>query len=102
MKDKLFSRDFSLLVIGQIVSILGSAVLRFALNLYILDLTGRADIFGLLIAVSAIPAILFTPLGGAIADRFSRCLEKTVDGVGDVRLCTNTYPCTYFSLNRKY
>ena len=72
MKDKLFSRDFSLMVIGQIVSILGSAVLRFALNLYILDITGRADIFGLLIAVSAIPAILFTPLGGAIADRFSR------------------------------
>ena len=72
MRSKLFSRDFSLVVIGQIVSILGSAVLRFALNLYVLDVTGRADIFGLLVAVSAIPAILFTPLGGAIADRFSR------------------------------
>ncbi|MCL1905873.1 MAG: MFS transporter [Clostridiales bacterium] len=72
MKNKLFSRDFSLVVAGQIVSILGSAVLRFALNLYVLDITGRADIFGLLIAVSAIPAIIFTPLGGAIADRFNR------------------------------
>ena len=72
MKRKLFSKDFSLVVIGQIVSILGSAVLRFALNLYVLDVTGRADIFGLLVALSAIPAILFTPLGGAIADRFSR------------------------------
>jgi MFS family permease len=72
MKNKLFSRDFSLVVIGQIISILGSAVLRFALNLYVLDMTGRADIFGLLVAVSAIPAILFTPLGGAIADRFNR------------------------------
>ena len=69
---KLFTRDFNLVVVGQIISILGSAVLRFALNLYVLDITGRADIFGLLIAVSAIPAILFTPLGGAIADRFNR------------------------------
>jgi MFS family permease len=72
LKNKLFSRDFNLVVIGQIVSILGSAVLRFALNLYVLDVTGRADIFGLLVAISAIPAILFTPIGGAIADRFSR------------------------------
>ena len=72
MNNKLFSKDFSLVVIGQIISILGSAVLRFALNLYVLDITGRADIFGLLIAVSAIPAIMFTPIGGAIADRFNR------------------------------
>ena len=72
MKNKLFTRDFNLVVIGQVVSILGSAVLRFALNLYVLDITGRADIFGLLIAVAAIPAIFFTPIGGAIADRFNR------------------------------
>ena len=72
MSNRLLSRDFSLMVTGQIVSVLGSAVLRFALDLYVLDVTGRADIFGLLIAVSAIPAILFTPIGGAIADRVSR------------------------------
>ena len=71
-KNRLFTRDFSLVVIGQIISILGSAVLRFALNLYVLDITGRADIFGLLLAISFIPAILFTPIGGAIADRFNR------------------------------
>jgi len=72
MKNKLFSRDFSLVVVGQIVSILGSAILRFALNLYVLDITGRADIFALVIAISAIPGILFSPIGGAIADRFNR------------------------------
>ena len=72
MKSRLFSRNYSLVVIGQVISILGSAILRFALNLYVLDLTGRADIFGLLIAVSAIPAILFTPLGGVVADRLNR------------------------------
>ena len=30
--DRLFSRDFTLMVIGQIISLLGNAVLRFALN----------------------------------------------------------------------
>lgn len=72
MKTKLFKRDFSLVVIGQIISILGSAVLRFALDLYVLDITGRADVFALVLALSAIPGIVFTPIGGAIADRFHR------------------------------
>lgn len=72
MNSKLFSRDFRLVVIGQIISILGSAILRFALDLYVLDITGRADVFALVLALSAIPGILFTPIGGAIADRFSR------------------------------
>lgn len=72
MNDRLFARDFSLVVIGQIVSIFGSAILRFALNLYVLDITGRADIFALVVAISAIPGIFFTPIGGGIADRFNR------------------------------
>lgn len=64
-------RDFNLMVIGQIISILGSALLRFALSLYVLDVTGRADIYATLYAVSNIP-LLLAPLGGAIADRFNR------------------------------
>ncbi|MGG1876533.1 MFS transporter [Paenibacillus cisolokensis] len=64
-------RNFNLMVIGQIISILGSALLRFALSLYVLDITGRADIFATLYAISNIP-LLLSPLGGAIADRFNR------------------------------
>ena len=59
------------MVIGQIISILGSALLRFALSLYVLDITGRADLFAGLFAISSIP-ILLAPFGGAIADRFNR------------------------------
>ncbi len=66
-----FSKDFNLMVVGQIISILGSALLRFALSLYVLDITGRADLFAVLFAISSIP-ILLAPLGGAIADRFNR------------------------------
>ncbi|MEB2279725.1 MFS transporter [Lysinibacillus xylanilyticus] len=71
MKRKGFSKDFNLMVIGQIISILGSALLRFALSLYVLDITGRADLFAVLFAISSVP-ILLAPLGGAIADRFNR------------------------------
>lgn len=64
-------KDFSCMVVGQIISILGSALIRFALSLYVLDLTGRADIFATLFAISNI-ALLLAPLGGAMADRFHR------------------------------
>ncbi|MGH0827237.1 MFS transporter [Bacillus pretiosus] len=64
-------KDFHLMVSGQIITILGSTLLRFALSLYVLDITGRADIFAGLYAITSIP-FLFAPLGGAIADRFNR------------------------------
>ena len=68
---KPFPKAFNLMVIGQIISVLGSSLLRFALSLYVLDITGRADIFATLYAVSNVP-LLIAPLGGAIADRFNR------------------------------
>jgi len=71
VKKKGFSKDFKILVFGQIISILGSALLRFALSLFVLDMTGRADLFAVLFAISSIP-ILLTPFGGALADRFNR------------------------------
>lgn len=66
------TKSFRLMVIGQIISILGAAILRFALDTYVLDVTARADIFALLLAISTIPGILLSPLGGAIADRYHR------------------------------
>ena len=63
--------NFIKLVIGQAVSVFGTALLRFALSLYVLDLTGRADIFATLFAISSLP-ILLSPIAGVIADRFNR------------------------------
>lgn len=70
-QKRLWSKDFSLVVVGQIISLFGSAILRFALSLYVLDITGREDMFATLYAISNIP-LLLSPLGGAIADRFNR------------------------------
>ncbi|MCW3796032.1 MFS transporter [Paenibacillus sp. LS1] len=60
------------MLIGQIITLFGSAILRFALSLYILDFTGSAETFAVLLAVSTLPTILLSPIGGAIADRVNR------------------------------
>ena len=39
------SRNFVLLVLGQVTSLLGNLSLRFALSMYILEATGSATLF---------------------------------------------------------
>lgn len=51
-------KNFNLMVSGQIISILGSALLRFALSLYVLDTTGSESLFATLFAISNIPLLL--------------------------------------------
>ena len=68
----LFRRDFTLVVIGQIISLFGSAILRFALPLYLLRQTGSPAQFGAVGAAALIPAVLCSPLGGAAADRLNK------------------------------
>lgn len=72
MKQKLFSKDFTLVVIGQIISLFGNAAVRFALPLYLLNLTGSSALFGTVTACAFLPAILLSPVGGIIADRVNK------------------------------
>ncbi len=72
MKQKLFSKDFTLVVIGQIISLFGNATVRFALPLYLLNLTGSSVLYGTVTACAFIPAILLSPVGGMIADRVNK------------------------------
>lgn len=66
---RLFKRDFTMVVIGQIISLFGNAVLRFALPLYLLRETDSSSLFGAVTACSFIPMIVFSLFGGVIADR---------------------------------
>ncbi len=67
--NKLFKRDFTMVVIGQIISLFGNAILRFALPLYLLRETGSPSLFGVVTACSFIPMVIFSLFGGVIADR---------------------------------
>lgn len=71
-QTKLFRRDFTLVVLGQIISLFGNAILRFALPLYLLRETGSAALFGLVSATSFLPMILLSFLGGVLADRVNK------------------------------
>lgn len=72
MNQKLFSKDFTLVVIGQIISLFGNAALRFAMPLYLLNETGSSAVFGTVTACAVIPAILLSPVGGMVADRVNK------------------------------
>ena len=72
MKKKLFTKDFTLVVIGQIISLFGNATIRFALPLYLLNQTGSSVLFGIVTACAFIPAIVLSPAGGIVADRVNK------------------------------
>lgn len=72
MNQKLFSKNFTLLVLGQVSSLLGNYTLKFALSMYVLEQTGSAAVFAALLAVAMVPMILLSPFGGMLADRMNR------------------------------
>lgn len=69
---KLFNKDFTIVVLGQIISLFGNAIIRFALPLYLLRETNSVALFGLVSATSFIPMILLSLVGGVIADRVNK------------------------------
>ena len=69
---KMFSKDFIMVVIGQIISLFGNAILRFALPLYLLNETQSPALFGVVSACSFIPMILLCPIGGILSDRLNK------------------------------
>lgn len=71
-QSPLFARDFTLVVLGQIISLFGNAILRFALPLYLLRQTDSAALFGLVGAAALVPSILCLPIGGVVADRVNK------------------------------
>lgn len=72
VSDKLFNRNFTLVLIGQIISLFGNTIIRLVLPLYLLDLTDSASLYGIVSACSMIPMIILSPIGGILADRVSK------------------------------
>lgn len=70
--DLLKNKNFSLLMAGKAVSLLGSDMQQFALSLYVLSVTGSATIFGSMLAISILPRLLLSPIAGVFGDWFDR------------------------------
>ena len=65
-------RDLRLLMIGQGVSLLGTAVTLVAIPVQMYDLTGSTVAVGLVGATQFVPILALALLGGALADAFDR------------------------------
>ncbi|MEV0378542.1 amino acid adenylation domain-containing protein [Nonomuraea sp. NPDC050643] len=65
-------RPFYTVAVGQLVSTVGSALSSFALGVWAFQHSGRILDLALVVMLSQIPAVLLTPLGGALADRVDR------------------------------
>lgn len=70
--ELLKQKDFSLLISGKLVSLLGSNMQQFALSLYVLAITGSATIFASMLSISILPRLLLSPIAGVFGDWFDR------------------------------
>lgn len=120
---RLFNRNFSLILGGQSLAVLGCELYSVVLVLYLKQLTGSAAVLGITETMSFLPLVLLGPLAGTLVDRMSRkavivwsdalrgilllllfvcCLDrfldmKTID-LGIVRLHFSSFPFPVYAV----
>jgi len=67
-------RAFVIIWLGQLVSMLGTGMTRFALTIWAWQITGSATALALVGVFSFAPVVLFSPIAGALVDRWPRKL----------------------------
>lgn len=70
--NKLWTRDFTIITLGSVVSIFGGVLSWFAMSLLVLDYTNSTVLYSIYLALFHIPSIFAPIIGGAILDRLSR------------------------------
>src|SRR5215467_16054739 len=73
---------FILVWFGQVVSLLGSGLTGFALGVWVYRRTGSATQLSVVAVCTRLPAILFSPLAGALVDRWDRRLAMIFSDAG--------------------
>lgn len=62
------NRSFTLLMLGKLVSLMGTRMQNFALSLYVLEQTGSSVQFASLLALGLLPELFLGPFVGVIVD----------------------------------
>jgi MFS transporter, DHA3 family, macrolide efflux protein len=73
---------FSIVWLGQLVSLIGSAVTGFALSIWVYQRTGSATQFALIAFCGVLPSVLFSPLAGALVDRWNHRWTMILSDIG--------------------
>lgn len=75
-------RAFMLIWFGQVISLLGTGMTQFALTLWAYQMTGSATALALVAFFTFGPTVLFTPIAGALVDRWNRKLVMMLSDLG--------------------
>ena len=65
-------RAFFVIWAGQALSMVGSGLTAFALGVWVFEQTGSATQFALIALAATLPAVLISPVAGALVDRWDR------------------------------
>ncbi len=74
--NPLWTRDFTIITLGSVVSMFGNAMSGFAMSLMVLDISESTLLYSIYIAMFTLPQLIMPILSGALLDRFSR--KKTI------------------------
>lgn len=72
IRKPLWTRDFTIITAGSVVSMLGNSMAGFALSLMVLDYTGSTMLYAIYLMTYTVPQLIVPIISGAILDRFSR------------------------------
>ena len=78
---------FALIWFGQSVSLIGSGLTGFALGVWVYQRTGSVTQFAFISLFTALPGIVFSPIAGALVDRWDRRWAMILSDCG-AGLCT--------------
>lgn len=70
--NRKIASNIVLLLLGRLVSLLGSGIYSFAISLYVLKVTGSGMTFALSLVCGALPGIIFGPIAGVLSDKIDR------------------------------
>ena len=75
-------KAFTIVWFGQLISLTGSGMSFFALTIWAWEKTGLATALGLVGFFGAAPQIIFSPIAGALVDRWNRKTSMIISDLG--------------------
>ena len=75
-------KTFLVIWVGQLVSVVGSGLTRFALGLWVYQRTGSVTQFALIALCTILPHLLLSPLAGLLVDRWDRRWIMILSDIG--------------------
>jgi MFS family permease len=70
--DSLWTKDFTIITVGSVISMLGNALTGFSMSLLVLDRTQDTILYALFIFIYTLPQVAVPVFCGPFLDRFSR------------------------------